>query len=82
MRTFIPGLLFALSALCAGATLAQAPQKGEGRPPMKQEDRQRMREDMQEVNRGQRPERQRQMTSQEREKLRQDIRDANREMKR
>ena len=82
MGTPALGMLLALSALSAGAALAQAPWKGEGRPPMKQEDRQRMREDMQEVNRGKQPERQRQMTSQEREKLRQDIRDANREMKR
>jgi hypothetical protein len=54
---------------------------------MRHDDRQRMREDMNQVyrdrDRGPRPERPpRQMSPQEREKLRQDIRDANRQMKR
>jgi hypothetical protein len=54
---------------------------------MRQEDRQRMREDMNQVyrerGRDARPERQgRPMSQQERDKLRQDVRDANKQMKR
>lgn len=75
-------IFFLMLVVLAGSAHGQEKKKHDGKPQMKQEDRQRMREDMQEVNRGQRPERQRQMTSGEREKLRQDIRDANREMKR
>ena len=52
---------------------------------MRQEDRQRMREDMNQVyrDRGSRPERPaRPMSPQEREKLRKDVQDANKQMKR
>jgi hypothetical protein len=49
---------------------------------MKQEDRQRMRDDMHVVNRGQKVERQRQATPQERVRLRRDVQDANKLMKR
>ena len=52
---------------------------------MRQEDRQRMREDMNQVyrDRNARPERSaRPMSPQEREKLRKDVQDANKQMKR
>ena len=77
-------LLFAL--LVSGVASAQQGRRHEGRPQqMRQEDRQRMREDMNQVyrDRGQRQERQsRPMSPQEREKLRQDVRDANKQLKR
>ena len=79
MRMAILGVLL---AFCAGTALAQSQKKPAGKPQLKQEDHQRMRDDMREVNRGQRAERQRPMTPQEREKLRQDIHDANRNLKR
>ena len=79
MRKRLPGLLL---LVVAGITLAQAPVKPAGRPPMKQEERQRMREDMRVVNRGQQVERQRQATPAEREKLRQDVREANQHLRR
>jgi hypothetical protein len=54
---------------------------------MSKDDRQRMRNDMQEVyrergDRGARPDRPRQMSPQEREKLRRDIQDANKSLRR
>jgi hypothetical protein len=64
--------------LSSGISFAQDRKKQN----MSRENRDRMREDMREVNRGGRPERQRQMTPQEREKLRQDIREANKNLKR
>lgn len=75
MRALI--LLLAL-VLLSGSSFAQDRKKQN----MSRENRDRMREDMREVNRGQRPERQRQMTPQEREKLRQDLREANKNLKR
>src|SRR5260221_12138902 len=62
--------------------------EGGARQQMKQEERQRMRDDMRSVNRDQKAadrqgrQQQRPMTPQEREKLRQDIQDANRQLKR
>ena len=82
MRT----LVFLLALTLCGVASAQQGRRGpEGKPQMRQEDRQRMREDMNQVyrDRGPRPERQaRPMTPQEREKLRQDVRDANKQLKR
>ena len=78
-------IFFLVLAATAGTALGQEKQRHDGKPHMKQEDRQRMREDMREVNRDRsagRAERPRQMTPQEREKLRQDIRDANQQMRR
>ena len=79
-------LAFALTASTALAQRADREQKG---PPGKQQgmskdERQRMREDMQDVyrdrNRQDRP--RQQLSPQEREKLRRDIQDANRDLKR
>ena len=81
MRT----LVFLIALTLSGVAAAQHGRRPEGKPQMRQEDRQRMREDMNQVyrDRGPRPERpQRQMSPQEREKLRQDVRDANRQLKR
>ena len=82
MKVFLFFLAFAIS----GAAFAEQGRRHEGgRQQMRQEDRQRMREDMNQVyrERGPRPERQaRPMTPQEREKLRQDVRDANKQLKR
>jgi hypothetical protein len=84
----IIALLLAL-AMTAGSALAQpAWKRGDGRQrQMKQEDRQRMRDDMREVyrdrqGRAERPERARQMTPEERDKLRRDIENANRDLRR
>lgn len=51
---------------------------------MREEDRQRMRQDMRDAyrQRGERPERPRQMTDAEREKLRRDIDETNRQLRR
>ena len=76
-------LLAALVVMaCAAPALAQPPKKADGRPPMKQEERQRMREDMNVVNRGQKPERPRQMTPQQREQIRKDVREADQHLRR
>ena len=83
----ILALLLAL-AMTAGSALAQPAWKRDGRQRyMKEEERQRMRDDMREVyrDRRERPERQdrgRQMTPEERDKLRRDIENANRELRR
>ena len=83
MKTFV----FLLALTLTGVASAQG-KRHEGKPQqMRQEDRQRMREDMNQVqrdrDRGARPERPaRPMSAQEREKLRQDVRDANKQMKR
>jgi hypothetical protein len=85
----ILALVLAL-ALSAGPALAQQgrkddrrqqPQKGQGQ--MKQEERERMRNDMKDAYRerpGQ-PDRPRQMSPEERNKLRRDIEDANRQLR-
>ena len=81
MKVFLFLVAFAISGVAA----AQHGRRPEGKPQMRQEDRQRMREDMDQVYRDRvpRPERQaRPMTPQEREKLRQDVRDANKQLKR
>ena len=82
MRT----LVFLLALTLSGVASAQQGRRHEGKPQqMRQEDRQRMRDDMNQVHRDrrQRPERQaRPMSPQEREKLRQDVRDANKQLKR
>ena len=82
-------LIFLLALTLSGVASAQQGRRHEGRPQqMRQEDRQRMRDDMNQVSRDRgrdanRPERQgRPMSPQEREKLRQDIRDANKQLKR
>ncbi len=79
----IPLLL--VLAVTAGSALAQPAWKRDGRErQMKQEERQRMRDDMREVyrERRERPDRGRQMTPEERDKLRRDIENANRELRR
>ncbi len=78
MRVLVFLLAFTLSGFAAG-------QQGKGgKQQMRQEDRQRMREDMRQVykDKSGRPDRQRPMTPEEREKLRRDIQDANRNLKR
>ena len=72
--------------LATGA-LAQPQGRGsDGRPPrhMKDDERQRMREDVREAYRERqgRPERPRQMSPEERDKLRRDIEEANRSLRR
>jgi hypothetical protein len=75
-------------ALCAASALAQQGRNGDRRQQapqrqMKQEERERMRDDMREAYRQRqgRPERSRQMSEEERNKLRRDIEDANRSMR-
>jgi hypothetical protein len=80
----IIALLLALVVM-SGSALAQRDFKRDGRQrQMKQEDRQRMREDIRDAyrERSERPERGRQMTPEERDKLRRDIENANRELRR
>ncbi len=83
----IIALLLAL-ALTAGSALAQPAWKRDGRQrQMKQEERERMRDDMRDVyrdrrERPERPDRGRQMTQEEPDKLRRDIENANRELRR
>ena len=81
-------LLIALT-LAAGPAFAQRGDREQKGPPgksqgMSKDERQRMREDMQDVyrdrNRQDRP--RQQLSPQEREKLRRDIQDANRDLKR
>jgi hypothetical protein len=82
MKVFI----FLVALVISGvASAQQGKQRQEGKQQMRHEDRQRLREDMNQVyrDRGARPERpQRPMSPQEREKLRQDVRDADRQLKR
>jgi hypothetical protein len=79
-------LLLLLALALSGVASAQQGRRHEGKPQqMRHEDRQRMREDMNQVyrDRAQRPERPaRPMSPQEREKLRQDVREAGRQLKR
>ena len=78
-------LVFLLAMTLSGVALAQQGKRHEGKSQMRQEDRQRMREDMNQVyrDRNARPERPaRPMSPQEREKLRKDVQDANKQMKR
>jgi hypothetical protein len=79
-------LIFLIALTLSGvASAQQGKQRQEGKQQMRHEDRQRMREDMNQVyrDRGARPERpQRPMSPQEREKLRQDVRDADKQLKR
>ena len=84
-------LVFLIALTLSGVASAQQGRRHqqEGRPQqMRQEDRQRMRDDMNQVYRDRhrdaaRPDRQgRPMSPQEREKLRQDIRDANKQLRR
>ena len=93
MRTLLVPLVLVLAAACAGPALAQGWKKegrGGGQPQqMRQEDRQRMREDMRDVNRDRRGdderfsrERPRQMSPEERDKLRRDVEDANKGLRR
>jgi hypothetical protein len=74
-------LVLLLTLLLMSGTVLAQDRKKHDRQQMKQGDRQGLRDDMRETNRGGRPERQR-MTPQEREKLRQDIREANQNLKR
>ena len=83
MKAFL-ALLFLTVLTASGPALAQG-KRNEGKPQMREEERQRMREDMNQVYRDRqaRPERPaRPMSPQEREKLRQDVRDANKQLKR
>ena len=79
-------LVFLIALTLSAVASAQQGRRHEGKPQqMRQEDRQRMRDDMNQVyrDRGQRAERQaRPMSPQEREKLRQDVRDANKQIRR
>jgi len=79
-------LVFLLAMTLSGVASAQQGKRHEGKSQMRQEDRQRMREDMNQVyrDRGARPERPpaRPMSPQEREKLRKDVQDANKQLKR
>jgi len=87
-------LLFALvvssGVLWSGTALAQYQGRKHDQKPqrqMKDDERQRMRDDIRDAyrerqGRGERPERPRQLTPEEREKLRRDIEDANRQMRR
>ena len=79
-------LIFLLALAHSGVASAQQGKRHEGKQQqMRQEDRQRMREDMNQVyrDRGSRPERPtRPMSPQEREKLRKDVQDANKQLKR
>jgi hypothetical protein len=80
MKTLV--LLLALTL--PGVAFAQQGRRHEGKPQqMRQEERQRMRDDMNQVyrERGQRQERPAR-SPQEREKLRKDVQDANRQLKR
>jgi Flp pilus assembly protein TadB len=82
MKVFLFLVAFAISGV---ASAQQGKQRQEGKQQMRHEDRQRLREDMNQVyrDRGARPERpQRPMSPQEREKLRQDVRDADKQLKR
>jgi hypothetical protein len=76
-----------LACLAAGTVLAQERQRPPHKWQMKQEERQRLREDMRDVsrgdvNRGQHQDRQRQMTPQQRDRLRRDVHEASKDMKR
>jgi hypothetical protein len=78
-------LVFIIALTLSGVASAQQGRRHEGKSQMRQEDRQRMREDMNQVyrDRNARPERPaRPMSPQEREKLRKDVQDANKQMKR
>jgi hypothetical protein len=81
-------LVFLLALTLSGVASAQG-RRADGNPhgkqQMRQEDRQRMREDMNQVyrDRDSRPERPaRPMSPQERERLRKDVQDANKQIKR
>ena len=84
-------LFFVLTLTLSGVAFAQQGKRAEGKQQMRHEDRERMREDMNQVYRdrnrdaGGRPDRQgqaRPMTPEQREKLRKDVQDANRQLKR
>jgi len=78
-------LVFLLALAVSGVAYAQQGRRHEGKAQMRQEERQRMREDMNQVyrDRNARPERPaRPMSPQEREKLRKDVQDANKQLKR
>jgi Ni/Co efflux regulator RcnB len=82
MKRVVAALLL---SLCIGTALAQPAKKHDGKQRhMKEEERQRMREDMREVyrERQERPERPRQMSAEERDKLRRDIEETNRDLRR
>jgi len=73
--------------MTAGSALAQRDaRRDDGRPPrqMKDDERQRMRDDIRDAYRERqgRPERPRQMSPQERDKLRQDLEETNRQLRR
>ena len=78
-------LVFLVALTLSGVADAQQGRRPEGRPQqMRQEDRQRMRDDINQFNRDRaaRPERQaRPMSPEQRDKLRRDVQDANRQMK-
>jgi hypothetical protein len=78
--------LFLALVLCAAPALGQQGRKHDGRGErhMRDDDRQRMREDVRDAYRERqgRPERPRQMSPEERDKLRRDIEEANRNLRR
>jgi hypothetical protein len=90
MRSWL--LILALTLAAAPAFAQRAPDRGAGPPGknqgMSRDERQRMRNDMQDVYRDRGPDRgrqerpPRQLSPQEREQLRRDIQDANRNLKR
>jgi len=82
----IKALAFAFTIVMGSAFGQHKGGKDERKPPprqMKQEDRQRMREDVRDAYRDRqaRPDRPRQMSPEERDKLRRDIEDANRSLR-
>lgn len=87
LHVLVVSLAFGVTlALGTGSAFAQEARKPDPRQQrqMKEEERQRMRDDMREVyrDRQQRPERPRQMSPQERDKLRRDIEETNRDLRR
>jgi hypothetical protein len=86
VKTAVLHVLLITLALGSGSVLGQEARKPDPRQQrqMKEEERQRMRDDMREVyrDRQQRPERPRQMSPQERDKLRRDIEETNRDLRR
>ena len=78
-------VLLANAVLATGMAAAQPGKRPEGKErQMSQEERQRMREDMQDAyrSRPERPQKMRQMSPEERGRLRRDIEDANKNLKR
>jgi hypothetical protein len=86
MKLRLLGLALAVAACSAAAQPYKRPEGGFKPQPqqMREEERQRLREDMRDAyrSRAQRRERPREMSPEERDQLRRDIQDANRELRR